>query len=141
MALEHLKKVTTIDGFEVVHMDELREKHPELFPPEMKGQMDYEAFERDIRPNKFVYIRGDKNSITFNIQNGPIKEVGKNGCQIDTMIRATQYLLDRLNEKFYCVENDSASWHLEKAYQLMKERQRRRLEQGTEGTNSEKRVR
>ena len=72
MALETLRNLTNIDSFDVVHMDDLRKQVPTLFPPELKGQMNYKAFERDIRPYKYVYIRHDKNSITFNLQKGPI---------------------------------------------------------------------
>lgn len=80
MALETLKGVKDINGFTVVVMDDLREKFPEKFNE--SGAMDYKWFEKDIRPNNFIYVRHDVNSISFTMQNQPIKECGVNGCQV-----------------------------------------------------------
>ena len=33
------------------------------------------------------------------IQNGPIKENGVNGCQVDTIIEATKAIIEGLNKK------------------------------------------
>lgn len=71
MALKTLEGVTEIGGFKVVVMDELREKYPEKFNE--SGAMDWQWFEKDIRPNHFIYVRHDKNSVSFTIQDGPIK--------------------------------------------------------------------
>lgn len=79
MALETLKGVTEIGGFPIVVMDELREKFPDKFNE--SGSMDYEWFEKDIRPNYFVYIRHDKNSISFTLQHAPIQEA-KISCML-----------------------------------------------------------
>jgi hypothetical protein len=68
MALETLKELEEIGGYKIVVMDELREKHPDKFNE--SGGMDYEWFEKEIRPKHFVYVRHDKNSISFTIQNG-----------------------------------------------------------------------
>jgi hypothetical protein len=133
MALETLKGIEHIGGFEVVVMDKLRESNPELFPKEALGQMNYEAFERDIRPHKFIYVRHDKNSITFNIQNGPIKEVGINGCQVDTLIDTATLILLGLNEKFPCEENTAAINCLMRASQFLEERKINREKRGVEG--------
>lgn len=73
MALSTLKGVTEIGGFPIVVMDELREKFPDKFNE--SGSMDYKWFEKDIRPNYFIYIRHDKNSISFTLQSAPIQEV------------------------------------------------------------------
>lgn len=133
MALETLKDVKEIGGFEVVVMDDLRETNPELFPPENLGQMNHEAFERDIRPHKFIYIRYDKNSITFNIQNGPIKEVGINGCQVDNMIEAAKMIIEGLNKNFPCRENSIAITKLEEAILWLGKRKSDRLKRDVEG--------
>lgn len=136
MALETLKDVNEIGGFEIVVMDELRETNPELFPPENLGQMNHEAFERDIRPNKFIYLRNDKNSITFNIQNGPIKEVGVNGCQVETLIEAAKLIIDGLNKQFPCRENSIVITKLEEAILWLQKRKTDREKRNVEGTNA-----
>ena len=96
MALETLKGIKQIGGFNVVVMDELREQHPEMFNE--SGSMDYKRFEAEIRPKNFVYIRYDVNSISFTLQNGPMKEVGVNGCLVETMICAALVILEKLGE-------------------------------------------
>jgi hypothetical protein len=136
MALETLKGIEEIGGFEVVVMDDLREKHPDLFPHELKGQMDYEAFERDIRPNKFIYLRKDKNSITFNLQNGPIKEVGVNGCQVDTLIEAAKIIIEGLNKQYPCRENALIITKLDEALLWSMKRKLDREKRKVEGTNN-----
>ena len=131
MALETLKGVETIDGFKVVVMDELREKYPEKFNE--SGQMDYKWFENDIRPENFIYIRNDKNSLSFTIQNGPIKEVGVNGCQVDTVIEAAKVILEGLNKQFPCRENAMVITKLDEALMWSMKRKLDREKRGVEG--------
>lgn len=133
MALETLKDVKTIGGFDVVVMDELREKHPDKF--NKSGSMDYEWFEKDIRPHNFVYIRNDKNSIAFTIQKGPIKEVGVNGCQVDTIIETAKLIIEGLNKKFSCRENAVAITKLDEALMWLDRRTKNRERRGVEGTS------
>jgi hypothetical protein len=124
MALETLKNVNVIGGFNVVVMDELREKYPEKFN---EGSMDYKWFEKEIRPNNFVYVRNDVNSISFTIQNGPIKEVGVNGCQVDTIIEAAKLIIEGLNKQFPCRENSIAVTKLDEALMWLEKRTRDRI--------------
>jgi hypothetical protein len=76
MALQTLKGIKKLGKFDVVVMDELRALHPEKFNE--SGAMDYHWFEKDIRPHNFVYVRHDVNSLSFTLQNGPVKENGIN---------------------------------------------------------------
>lgn len=131
MALETLKGVEKIGGFNVVVMDELREKFPEKFNE--SGAMDYKWFEKDIRPNNFVYVRHDVNSLSFTIQNGPVKEVGVNGCQVDTVIEAAKVMLEGLNKKFHCRENSLAITKLEEALHWLEHRKKDREARNVEG--------
>lgn len=131
MALETLKDVDMIDGFNVVVMDELREKYPEKFNE--SGAMDYKWFEADIRPHNFIYVRHDKNSLSFTIQNGPIKESGVNGCQVDTIIAAARTIIDGLNSKFPCRENSMAITKLDEALMWLNKRKIDRESRGVEG--------
>lgn len=133
MALETLKGVEKIGGFTVVVMDELREKHPEKFNE--SGAMDWQWFEADVRPHNFIYVRQDKNSLSFTIQNGPIKENGVNGCQVDTVIAAAKKILEGLNSKFPCRDNAMAITKLDESLMWLDKRRRDREERGVEGTS------
>ena len=135
MALNTLKGVTEIGGFPVIVMDELREKFPHKFNE--SGSMDYKWFEEEIRPNHFIYIRHDKNSISFTLQSAPIGEVGVNGCQVDTIIEAAKLMLERLNSKLSCRENAIAITKLDEALMWLNERTKKRIKRGVEGTSKE----
>lgn len=131
MALETLNDVTEIGGFEVICMDSLREKYPEKF--DESGSMKWEWFEKDIRPNFFIYLRKDKNSISFNLQNGPIKEVGVNGCQIDAIIEAAKLIIEGLNKQFPSRENSIVITKLDEALLWLEKRKKDRIKRGVEG--------
>ena len=75
MALETMKGVREINGEKIITMDDLREQFPERFTD--TGAMDHKWFEETIRPNAFIYVRHDKNSLAFTIQNGPNIVTGK----------------------------------------------------------------
>lgn len=133
MALETLKGVKKLGGFDVVVMDELREQFPEKFNE--SGAMDYKWFEKDIRPNNFVYVRHDVNSISFTIQNGPVKEVGVNGCQVDTIIEAAKAIIEGLNKNFPCRENAMVITKLDEALLWLVKRKLDREARNVEGLN------
>ena len=134
MALETLKGIKKIGGFDVVIMDELREKYPEKF--EESGQMNWKWFEQDIRPNNFIYVRNDKNSLSFTIQNGAIKEAGVNGCQVDTLIEAAKVIIEGLNKKFPCRENAMVITKLDEALLWSIKRKLDRESRNVEGTSN-----
>jgi hypothetical protein len=125
----------SIEGFEVVEMDCLREKYPHKF--NSSGQMDYQWFETEIRPFKYIYIRRDKNSLTFNLQNGPVREKGVNGCQIDCIISAVEHMLTEANRSFPCRENAIAITKLQEASMWLKRRTAERVLRGVEGLNQQ----
>lgn len=131
MALETLKGVESVGGYEVVTMDTLREQYPEKFTE--SGQMDWHWFESEIRPNKFIYVRHDKNSLSFTLQNGPVKEVGKNGCQVQTIVETAKVMLEGLNKQFPCRENALAITKLEEAVMWLEARTKNREARGVEG--------
>ena len=131
MALETLKGVKKLGGFDVVVMDELRDQFPEKFNE--SGAMDYKWFEKDVRPNNFVYIRHDVNSLSFTIQNGPIKEKGVNGCQIDTIIEAAKAIIEGLNKQFPCRENSIVITKLDEALHWLEHRKKDRERRSVEG--------
>lgn len=131
MALETLKGIKKIGEFDLVVMDDLRDKYPEKFNE--SGAMDYRWFEADIRPHNFVYVRHDVGSLSFTIQNGPIKEVGVNGCQVDTLIEAAKIIIEGLNTKFPCRENSMVITKLDEALMWLKKRKADREDRGVEG--------
>ena len=134
MALETLKDVKKIGDFDVIIMDDLREKYPEKFNE--SGSMDFHWFEKDIRPNNFVYVRNDKNSLSFTIQNGPIKEHGVNGCQVDTVIEAAKLIIEGFNKKFPCRENSIVITKLDEALLWLEKRKSDRNKRGVEGISA-----
>jgi hypothetical protein len=117
MALNTLKGVTEIGGFPVIVMDELREKFPHKFNE--SGSMDYKWFEEEIRPNHFIYIRHDKNSISFTLQSAPVSDV-----KAQRMLQDFKYYLADVTERqnaewdtdelhkhaLRCIEEDSQDW-------------------------------
>ena len=131
MALETLKGLTQIRGEKVIVMDELREKHPERFTE--TGAMDHKWFEETIRPNSFIYVRNDKNSLAFTIQNGPIKESGKNGCQVVDIIAVAKHMIEQLNAKFPCRENAMTITKLDEALMWQDKRTQDRVTRQVEG--------
>lgn len=135
MALETLKGVSKIGNYNLVVMDELREKFPEKFNE--SGAMDYKWFEKDIRPYNFIYVRHDVNSLSFTIQNGPVKEVGVNGCQVNEIIEAAKTILEGLNKNFPCRENASAITKLDEALMWLEKRTKDREKRGVEGLNKQ----
>ena len=111
--LETLKGIESIGGFDV--------KEVEWNQPE----------------SNYIEINHKENAITFKIQNGPIKEVGVNGCQVDTMIETAMIIISSLNEKFPCQENSEAINCLHGALTSLNNRKNRRVLRGIEGTSEE----
>jgi hypothetical protein len=83
-----------------------------------------------------VVISEQNNSITFYIQKGPIKEVGMNGCQVDTLVHAALHIVKEFNKKFPCNENGVAIEHLEGAIAAFEQRKKDREARGVEGTSN-----
>ncbi len=117
MALETLKDVDKIGGFNVCRLDQA--------PPHAVG----------TDPDVPVYLNEDANYIGFSIQNGPIKENGVNGCQVDTLIETALVIIDGLNKKFPSDHNQAAIISLEEALMHLKARTKDRETRGVEGYN------
>ena len=133
MALETLKGVKEISGFKVVDIDAIKEEKPEMFRPD--GSMIYHIFDTEIRPFNFIYVRHDVNSISFNLQNGTVKENGVNGCQVDTIIEAAKLILEGLNKNIPCRENAVAITKLDEALMWLEKRKKDREKRNVEGTD------
>lgn len=124
MALETLNGVVSIGGFDV-----LAER-----PTCDQGIVNWDLFDKQ-RKAAPIYIDHKVNMISFRIQDGPIKEVGVNGCQVDTLIHTAKAILEGLNEKFPCLYNDIAIEGLDSAIQGLDARKKNREARGVEGFN------
>jgi len=117
VALETLKDVDQIDGFKINRLKD--------------EEGNCEIFGKD-----FISVDHDASMIAFLIQDGPVKEVGVNGCQIDTILKTCYIILGKLNYKMQCQENENAIIHLERAIECLAERKKNREARGVEGTSS-----
>jgi len=120
MALETLKELETIGGFKIVR------KKPDNMP--------WEEFDK-TRDEYPINITERLNTISFKIQNGPVKENGVNGCQVDTLIHAAKHIIEKLNENFPSSYNLEAIGNLNKALASLQKRKEDRENRGVEGFN------
>ena len=81
----------------------------------------------------FIEINDQGNAIAFKLQNGPIKEVGVNGCQVDTLIETAKIIIEKLNAEFPCRENAVAVTKLDEALLWLLKRTIDREKRGVEG--------
>lgn len=117
MALETLKDVKEINGEKIVTIDE-----------------DFGAYvSAYLRDGKTIAVDHSINTLSFRIQNGPIKEVGKNGCQVTDIVAVALHIFKGLNAKFPCTENEGTIACLETALNLQQERTAKREARGVEG--------
>ena len=86
-------------------------------------------------PRPAITVDHDAGTITFKIQDGPINQVGKNGCQVDDMIEVALEFITTANERFHCDENDHAIAKLQEALFWLEKRKRNRTKRGVEGYN------
>ena len=118
MALETIKELKNSLNGEITHLDE-------------NTILDISL------PCGYIVVDTISNSVSFKLQNGPIKEVGVNGVQIDDMIYIAMKIIEGLNKNFPCDENKNAFSHLKSALSYLELRKIRREKQGNEGINKE----
>lgn len=131
MALETLAGLTEIGGFKVIELEQAKEM-PEFKNPD--GGFNWGKYD-EFRKQYPIGITHKENMISFRIQNGPIKEHGLNGCQIDTLIETARIMIRKLDEKFPCIHNKLAAMQLEAALRVLNERRIERESRGVEGTS------
>ena len=119
MALETLNGVESILGEDVLHLEAAIPKEEYL----------------ELIKNKFIVHGKENNTVIFKIQDGPIKENGKNGCQVDHMIATAQTILKGLNENFPSTFNETAINGLQIALTAMEARRTDRELRNVEGFN------
>lgn len=91
------------------------------------------AEDQDVPEDVFCVVNHEEDYIGFKLQNGPIKEVGLNGCQVTDLIQVAKFIIEQLNVKFPCRENDNTITYLEYALYQQESRTRNRTERGVEG--------
>lgn len=90
---------------------------------------------KNIPENEFITIKPEHNVVTFKIQDGPIKDVGHNGCQVDDMINVAHSIIAVFDSKFPCDENKDALDGLMVAMAALDARRVDREARNVEGTN------
>ena len=128
MALETLIGVKEIGKFKVGDFDELTRMAEDESTLEELNEW---VFDHPILVDHF------ENEISFRIQNGPIKEHGVNGCQVDTIIETAKKILEGLDAKFPSEYNKLAINKLDMALSHLGERTKDREARGVEGTSNE----
>ena len=81
------------------------------------------------------FVTTYKTEITFKIQNGPIKEVGVNGCQIEELGKVWLEILQHFNKDFPCRENSITITKIQEALMWQEKRTQDRVKRGVEGYN------
>ena len=92
--LKNLEKLTKIDNHELIIMDDLRERYPEKFTE--SGQMDWKWFETTLRPNHSIFLRIDKQSLSFTF--------GKGACKPSALIAAAMAMLEKSDANSYLID-------------------------------------
>lgn len=115
MALETLVGIKSIGTEKVQHLQEMTVMDPQM-------------------PN--IIVDHVNNTIVFRLQNGPTKEKGKNGCQVDDVIRTVKTIIEGLDAKFHSSYNTAAIGALELALNELAARKTNREIRQVEGTNA-----
>lgn len=93
----------------------------------------YNKFTDYLKSSEFVTI--EESSITIQIQDGPIKEFGHNGEQIDKLLELYLEIITHLNQKFPCRENTLTITKVEEALLWQLKRKQDREKRQVEGLN------
>ena len=80
-----------------------------------------------------ITIDDSTSFISIKIQDGPIKEGGKNGAQIDVLGQIWLEILRGFNKKFPCRENSISITKIEEALMWQNKRKQNRIARKVEG--------
>ena len=95
----------------------------------------FKQVKEKYRKSDYVYLDEDESSIRIYIQNGPIKESGVNGVQIDELGKIWLEFLKYFNSKLPSRENSIAITKIEEALMWQQKRAENREKRGVEGLN------
>ena len=120
MALETLNGVDKIGKVGIAHLD-----HP----------IEKEEWLETIASN-YVIVTESTNTLLFKIQQGPVREAGENGCQVDTIIETARDIIAGLDKQFPSPYNKRAIERLNSALWGLEQRTLDRKFRGVEGTSA-----
>ena len=83
-------------------------------------------------PNKYITF-DQTGELRVKLQNGPVKEAGENGAQIDDVIAFAKEFIENHNNKFPCRENSLAITKLDESLMWLQRRKEDRERRGVEG--------
>jgi hypothetical protein len=96
----------------------------------------FKYLKKYFKGNSFVKVDVEKSTIAFTIQDGPIREVGVNGTQIDEIGKAWLKLIEYFNMgEARCRENSLSITKIEEALMWQNHRKIDRTERKVEGLN------
>lgn len=88
------------------------------------------------RKEPFIFVDHELGIISFKMQRAPIRECGAvHGCQWTVLIEVAAKILEGLNEKFPCKENEHTKHHLTESLRWQDARTKDREKRGVEGTS------
>ena len=122
MSLSTLRGIDEIDGFEILNHRQYLNAHPEhrtptgINPKILKG----------LQQKRFIEVNDKENKICLTIQHGTVKEKGKNGIRIQTIIALAIAVLKMLNNKFHSDRNIEAIEFFQKGIDCLNNRQAER---------------
>ena len=93
------------------------------------------TLEKLIDFNDYIKVDAENAVVSFKLQDGPIKEVGENGCQIDDIIKLSRLIIESFNKDYPCRENSLAITKLQEAELWLLQRKLDRENRGVEGLN------
>lgn len=95
-----------------------------------------DEYAAELKKGKFICVNHGVNSISFTVQDGPVKEGGVNGCQVDAILETVGRMVEGLNKPpLNCMENEKVIYHIKEAMRWLDARRRNREKAGTEGTS------
>jgi hypothetical protein len=96
---------------------------------------EYEGYKREEAKEAYAKKLDVADFIQIKFQEGPIKEVGVNGAQVDDVLTTCLEKLQGFNAKFACTENTYAIQHLQETLFWLRARRENREKRGVEGFN------
>ena len=88
-----------------------------------------------VQESGWPQVHGQPSRVEFQIQSGPIKEFGVNGCQMDEVIAWAKEKIEGFNQAFPCRENSVVITKLDEALMWLAKRKADREKRGVEGHN------
>lgn len=121
MALETVRGLVELGGFSVINIDK---------------ELTREEYLETIKGN-YIFANHKTGTLCFRLQDGPIKEVGVNGCQIDQVLMMTRHIIGRLNDRYPCTENEHIIQSIDSALYWSEKRKKDREARQVEGTSQQ----